>query len=820
MVGKPQGGSAVNVTNVAGNGDAMSAGSNYDNNTVANEKMKVVVRVRPLQAREEPWPKAAEDIRGTEGNSTATITVQQSEVVWEKNGQLKILKADAVFTQGASQDSVYRSVSDCVDGLIAGFDCSVFAYGQTGTGKTYTMSGLQRDESVDIDVASPVLVNNGVVPRSVERLFAEIEREKRGSGGTLFSVYCSFIEIYNEKIFDILSPEVIPVNGNKSPDAKAVATKGSTTQRARWNSSLSAKDAKGLQIRQKLDGSVFVDGMTSRNVTNKAELLQAFREGSQHREVRDNLYNQFSSRGHAVFQITLRKTLANDGSSKINAKKTRLSRLFFVDLAGSEKWHVNGSDLTDKYATELASINKSLSALTNCVMALTQKERSHVPFRDSVLTRLLQPCLQGSGRTAFIVTISPSKACLEESFATLRFAERLKAIRCRPVRRSLFSNEMLGEQRLYYERQIQAMRAEVNRLRELLRKANQKPSEAAGSSSNAALVEENRRLKELLLQAERSRIDRNERSNNKNGKTIIAGGAIVKMSPQQFSARQMLKHTLSKGEEESNVTRQLRQDRQRNNTTDQLVDDTSHNQRKMGDQPRDRLTTLENQLQSKEARLNWMLEAEMEAQNAGAGKAPPDAAAVDSGDPLRPTVTRSWAVETRLRRQLVAVPPPLRDTQPDSGSGDRDEEKLNNHVETNNSAANQRKAEPVKRILPVLVESPPGSSRTDLTVDRHLASRQHVRHYTPSPPSESLSPTEQITAGNRRNRVNTIARSQPTGRSEPTTSSEQVKASSILKMVGSGSGDASGKTRGEIIEEYKRVRRVELEAMMRTMVQK
>ncbi|KUF88017.1 hypothetical protein AM588_10001678 [Phytophthora nicotianae] len=561
------------------------------------------------------------------------------------------------------------------------------------------MSGLQRDESVDIDVASPVPVNNGVVPRSVERLFAEIEREKRGSGGTLFSVYCSFIEIYNEKIFDILSPEVIPVNGNKSPDAKAVATKGSTTQRARWNSSLSAKDAKGLQIRQKLDGSVFVDGMTSRNVTNKAELLQAFREGSQHREVRDNLYNQFSSRGHAVFQITLRKILANDGSSKINAKKTRLSRLFFVDLA-------------------------------------------------------------------------------------------------------LFSNEMLGEQRLYYERQIQAMRAEVNRLRELLRKANQKPSEAAGSSSNAAFG------------------FRNERSNNKNGKTIIAGGAIVKMSPQQFSARQMLKHTLSKGEEESNVTRQLRQDRQRNNTTDQLVDDTSHNQRKMGDQPRDRLTTLENQLQSKEARLNWMLEAEMEAQNAGAGKAPPDAAAVDSGDPLRPTVTRSWAVETRLRRQLVAVPPPLRDTQPDSGSGDRDEEKLNNHVETNNSAANQRKAEPVKRILPVLVESPPGSSRTDLTVDRHLASRQHVRHYTPSPPSESLSPTEQITAGNRRNRVNTIARSQPTGRSEPTTSSEQVKASSILKMVGSGSGDASGKTRGEIIEEYKRVRRVELEAMMRTMVQK
>jgi hypothetical protein len=137
---------------------------------------------------------------------------------------------------------------------------------------------------------------------------------------------------------------------------------------------------------------------------------------------------------------------------------TNLRRCGLCCRRGSEKWHVNGSDLTDKYASELASINKSLSALTNCVMALTQKERSHVPFRDSVLTRLLQPCLQGSGRTAFVITISPSKGSLEESFATLRFAERLKAIRIRPIRRSLFRNEMLGELRLHYERQIQAMR--------------------------------------------------------------------------------------------------------------------------------------------------------------------------------------------------------------------------------------------------------------------------------------------------------------------------------------------------------------------------
>lgn len=119
---------------------------------------------------------------------------------------------------------------------------------------------------------------------------------------------------------------------------------------------------------------------------------------------------------------------------------------------------MGGSELSDKYASELSSINKSLSALTNCVLALTQKERSHIPFRDSVLTRLLQSCLQGAGRTAFIITISPARGSLEESFATLRFAERLKTLRCRPIRKKVFSNDLVSEQRVYYEQQIQAMR--------------------------------------------------------------------------------------------------------------------------------------------------------------------------------------------------------------------------------------------------------------------------------------------------------------------------------------------------------------------------
>ncbi|KAG3061808.1 hypothetical protein PC122_g19522 [Phytophthora cactorum] len=189
----------------------------------------------------------------------------------------------------------------------------------------------------------------------------------------------------------------------------------------------------------------------------------------------------------------------------------------------------------------------------------------------------------------------------------------------------------------------------------------------------------------------------------------------------------------------------------------------------------------------KEARLNWMLEAEMEAQNAGA--------AVDPGDPPRPTVTRSWAVETRLRRQLVAIPPPLRDMQQDPGSKARGEGNLNNPVETNHSTVNAREAQPVKRVFSTL-----GGRPTTVTAC-------NTATCSPTPPAECHSPEDHITTGSRRSRV---AKSHPTGHSEHPTPTEQMKAFSFLKMVGSEPSDASGKTRVELIGEYKRARRVSM----------
>ncbi|GMF43284.1 unnamed protein product [Phytophthora fragariaefolia] len=187
----------------------------------------------------------------------------------------------------------------------------------------------------------------------------------------------------------------------------------------------------------------------------------------------------------------------------------------------------------------------------------------------------------------------------------------------------------------------------------------------------------------------------------------------------------------------------------------------------------------------------------------------------------RPTVTRSWAVETRLRRQFVGVPAPLRDTRPDPGSRTGGEE--NSELK---STSSPREITPVKRRLPVLVEATPAPPRIDSDAGQPATQpmlRNPVRRRDPSPPTDTLSQTDHASTESSRSRAETFAKTHQVGQLDPTasnTQTAQVKASSILKLVGTGPSELSGKSRDELIEEYKRARRIELEAMMRTMVQR
>ncbi|DBA00748.1 TPA: hypothetical protein N0F65_001219 [Lagenidium giganteum] len=761
-----------------------------EESTEQEEKLKVVVRVRPLQKAEQPWTKLA--LIPEPEQPSANKATGDNQVTWEKNGQDKMLLADAVFCGHASQKSVFDSVKDCVDGLLAGYDCSVFAYGQTGTGKTYTMSGLESDnagsgEEMHRDV--------GVVPRCIDKLFTDIAADS-----AVFSIYCSFIEIYNEKIYDILAPDQhaeTAAASTSSTTGRRQKDVGSLAHRAGWNRRQPVKEAVSLPIRQKLDGSVFVDGLTSRNISTRDEMLQAFREGSLNREVRDNLYNQHSSRGHSIFQITLRKNIAStdasegkrnndDSGAQPPAPRSRLSRLFFVDLAGSEKWHVNGSELSEKYASELASINKSLSALTNCVLALTQRDRAHIPFRDSILTRLLQTCLQGDGRTAFIVTLSPSCESLEESFATLRFAERLKTIRCKPIRKRVFTNEMVGEQRQYYEKQIQSMRVEVNRLRELLKKAQRKNQEiavATATTANTALVEENKRLKELLMHSERTRLmERSDRGLVKPAAANVASTSF-RQSPQQLVARQIT--SSSAGADATEPLGEGDKLTQTSTPRSTATAASSATPEKAVDEQQTKFDSLVFKLHSKEARLNWMLEAEMEAQNANRDR---------QAHPQR---------HVQDQQHVVNVPSPLRAERRTREPEIRSMSDMNVAAPiANNSTPRQR------------IPAPPQAPQDESKVARNVLKEDSLR--VPSTLAESNAETiRSPRAAQARAPVRHVVEKPVTS-----TKSDQPTSAALLKLVNSGTSERTGKTRDQLVDEYKRARRAELEAMLRTMVNK
>ncbi|TMW68714.1 hypothetical protein Poli38472_006182 [Pythium oligandrum] len=743
-----------------------------------------------------------------------------------------MLIADAVFQKDSSQSDVFHSVEDCIDGLLAGYDCSVFAYGQTGTGKTYTMSGLppNKEMSVESDEDFIELIQRqsfGIVPRCIQKLFDQIDKARTEEGsGVTFTVYCSFVEIYNEKIYDILSANLVAL----SPSSKRQRDVRNLDHRAGWNRPQPTKETPSLPIRQKLDGSVFIDGLTSRKISTRAEMLQAFCEGSMNREVRDNLYNQHSSRGHSIFQITLRKNIESEHGTKSSprrerneasnagaAPKSRLSRLFFVDLAGSEKWHVNGSELSDKYASELASINKSLSALTNCVLALTQKERAHVPFRDSVLTRLLQSCLQGVGRTAFIVTVSPAKDSLEESFATLRFAERLKTLRCRPIRKKVFSNELMGEQRMYYERQIQNMRLEVARLRELLKKAqrrNQEITENTATVANLALTEENRRLKELLMHSERNRLSK--RDEERVGRSSLHAATV---SPQQMTGKQIVSpRPFSEDESSKSASLDDSSDGIGGSSTPQprtsrradVVDVESGKAATGGDQQQ--YSTLVNQLQDQEARLNWMLEAEMEAQNTRTRSQTviegEEAKQTSVTSPTRkPTITRSWAVERALQRNLPTIPQPVRNPHGDGKDktpvpSESNAALIRQRYMINEEAAElRRRKEDVVRDPARTTDKSRISSHASSDLAAASVSQSQTKHTPPTRPIAPSRPARGIE-----------------GHTNSPKTTDQAKSSSILKLFGTGTPDQLGKSKDELVDQYKRARRAELEAMLRTMV--
>lgn len=334
--------------------------------------MKVVVRCRPMNQKEI----AQGHQRIIEMNvKKGTIEINNPA---KKEEVPRMFTYDSVYDWNSKQIDLYdETFRQLVDSVLEGYNGTIFAYGQTGTGKTFTMEGVRSD---------PIL--RGVIPNSFEHIFTHIARTQNQQ----YLVRASYLEIYQEDIRDLLSKD----------------------------------QSRRLELKERPDTGVYVKDLQSFVCKSVKEIEHVMNVGNQNRAVGATNMNEHSSRSHAIFIITIECSEPGaDGENHI-----RVGKLNMVDLAGSERQTKTGA--TGERLKEATKINLSLSALGNVISALVDGKSTHVPYRDSKLTRLLQDSLGGNARTVMVANIGPASYNFEETITTLRYANRAKNIKNKP----------------------------------------------------------------------------------------------------------------------------------------------------------------------------------------------------------------------------------------------------------------------------------------------------------------------------------------------------------------------------------------------------
>ncbi|KAF8655689.1 hypothetical protein HU200_061010 [Digitaria exilis] len=298
----------------------------------------------------------------------------------------KVFKFDSVFSPEEDQEKVFEKTAPFATSVLDGFNVCIFAYGQTGTGKTFTMEGREGARGVNY--------------RTLEELFRII---KEREGIFLYEVTVSVLEVYNEQIHDLL------LTGSEP---------GATTKR--------------LEVRQAAEGVHHVPGLVEAPVTNMDEAWEVLQTGSKARVVGSTNANEHSSRSHCIHCVMVK------GKNLINGECTK-SKLWLIDLAGSER--VAKTDAQGERLREAQNINKSLSALGDVISALATKT-SHIPFRNSKLTHLLQDSLSGDSKTLMFVQISPNENDVGETLCSLNFASRVRGIELGQARKQVDVGEL------------------------------------------------------------------------------------------------------------------------------------------------------------------------------------------------------------------------------------------------------------------------------------------------------------------------------------------------------------------------------------------
>ena len=449
----------------------------YNNNNYSyDDNLKVYIRVRPPLMNEKDSSLPFRSVASVSDDKTTISLIEYLGLEFDEASKQKEIidnpshflphpyTFDHIFDMDSTQDDVYQiSAVPAVESLISGYNSSIFAYGQTGTGKTYTMEGFS------YNYLSP---KRGLIPRAIENIFQYIENNSNSD--TTFIIRVTYLQIYNESIDDLLKSE-----------------------------------KKHLSIRESNKKGIYVEGLSEWAVCSPNDIYALLERGAQNRTKAHTNMNDVSSRSHAVFTIILEQMKSFKGK-----KKFKCGKLHMVDLAGSERVKLSGA--TGKQLDESRRINKSLSALGNVINALTDPKTKHIPYRDSKLTRLLQNSLGGNCKTSMIAMISPYDGSFNESISTLNFAKRAKSIRIKAsINEEVNQNALISQ----YETELSRLRKELEEKNEIInsnafiKKIEMEKIQAEKDKNEALQALEKASLRFLQEREEKRKLEKKNRNN-------------------------------------------------------------------------------------------------------------------------------------------------------------------------------------------------------------------------------------------------------------------------------------------------------------------
>ena len=395
-----------------------------------SERIKVSVRCRPMSQKEK-----------NEGyQNCVEVDSDRGEVnVHLANTPKRTFWYDKAYGMDSTQEQVFQETAmPIVESVVQGYNGTIFAYGQTGTGKTYTMEG---DFETDL--------NKGIIPRSFDLMFNLIN----ATYNTNFLIQCSYLELYNEEVRDLLS---------KSHQQK-------------------------LDIREDPETGFYVQDLSHWIVKAPRDMTELMLRGRELKVIKGHNMNERSSRSHCIFTIIVENSTKDETGDHIKKGKLNL-----VDLAGSERTSkikdVNGAE---GLQAETIHINLSLTALGKVIHALASNKKQHIPYRDSKLTKLLMDSLGGNSKTVMIANIGPADYNIEETLTTLRYADRAKNIKNVPKVNEDPKDAM-----------IKKYKEELERLKEALAKANGGIEMSVNQfvSDDAINIDSRKRIEEIQQQ--------------------------------------------------------------------------------------------------------------------------------------------------------------------------------------------------------------------------------------------------------------------------------------------------------------------------------